>query len=166
MPDSTPEEAGRRLITLASALYSQKLMNRAGLAGVRRIQSRTRRGVDFEGRPFVSAPTAEAGSPYSPGHRSRREAKGLPVDKVNLQMTLYGGSMQTFTHTVAADFSSVALGFESARAERIMRFHNVDGAGRSRVIRQNIRLSGKDITDIEALVEDHVRDLITTYGFE
>lgn len=153
------------LEAFARSLQNQRLLSRIGLAAERLIKDRTRRGVDFEERVFERAPTAEAGSPYSPGHAQKRADQGLPTGLINLQFTLYGGSMEAFDHVVARDLQSVALRFTSARAERIMRFHNIEGAGKSKVIRKNIGLSRRDLDRIKDLVEDHVGDQIKLFDF-
>ncbi len=159
MPDSFKKLAGD-LEDLADLLMNQELMNKIGLGVIRRNAQRTRRGVDAAGRPFVAAPTARPGSPYSPGHARRRTRRGLPTDKINFQFTLYGGSLEALNHVINRDLSDIHIMFTNPRAARIMAYHNVSGAGRSRVIRETLGLNAEDISMIETLVGKHADDAL------
>ncbi len=145
------QEYSGELLAFADDLRSRELLGTLGLSVERRIRKRTRKGVDYQGREFKE---------YSEAHAARRKRKGLPTDAVNLQFTLYGGSMDHLDHVVARDLSSVEVLFTSERAERIMRYHNVEGAGKSKVIRQNMGLSEQDEQDLRRLTGDFVDRLI------
>ncbi len=142
---------------LADGLQDQRLLRRIGLSVERRVRQRTRQGVDFEDSPFQD---------YSESYAKKRERKDLPTDKVNLQYTLYGGSMEQLDHVIARDLSGVEVLFATERAEDIMRYHNVEGAGESKVIRQNMGVTEEDIDEIEDLVGQHIDDLLSIHDLK
>lgn len=120
---------------LIEQLEGEKLLTKLGLAGERIIKKRTREGKDYEGKKFA---------PYSEGHKRKRKKLGLPVNKVNLQMDDISGMMADLKHVVLRDEQSVQLEFASPDKETLAEYHNISGAGKSRVKREFYKLADKE----------------------
>lgn len=127
------------------ALQSRTLLNKLGLAQIRKIKSRTRAGLDLEGKPFKA---------YNEKYAERKEKlTGIPTDVVNLVYNDIDGMMASIDHVVASDLKSVALTFTKKDRARIAQYHNELGAGKSRVIRQFWGVSEQDSKDIAGIVQ-------------
>lgn len=128
-----------------------------------RIDDRTRRGVDAKGAPFV---------PLSDGYAKAKGKAGLaPV--ADLQVS---GRMLNDMGVTDATSRTVTLGFRSAgggggRGTFIQRsralgaadkayFHCVEGAGKSKVIRDFFDLSESDIKAAVDMVDAMIADAI------
>lgn len=139
---------------LLAAMRSQKVLNLLGLGAERIIQARTRRGVAVDGSAF---------EPYSEGYAKRREAAGLPTDRVNLQRSLYDGMLSKLDHAVARDLSAVDVLITDPRKAEIARYHTVPGAGR--VYRPFLDLSDAETEQLATLaaglIEGEIDDLLS-----
>lgn len=105
------------------------------------VKTRTDKGVFLEG----SSPTAGS---YSTQHRRTREKKGLQVQRVDLMMTgrmldATKGDVTTFANQVKIRYGYID-GLSEAEATKLARYHNTLGAGRSKVKRVFIGLSGDE----------------------
>lgn len=149
MPGTSLFSLIQDLRIFSDKLEDQQRLSRIGLGGIRNIKERTRRGVDVDGRPF---------EPYSEGHARKRRAKGLPTSRVDLKFSLYDGMMDQIDHVIARDLRSVAIVIEDDEKEQLAVYHNIEGAGRSRVIREFFGLSDDEIDAIEELVGDDIDD--------
>jgi hypothetical protein len=125
---------------LLKALKSQAFLNILGLAARKIIIYRTRKGLDVEGKSF---------QPYSESYKKVRQRARLPVSPVTLTFEDIAGMLKKIDHVVANDFSSVAVMIDDAAKEQIARYHNIEGAGKKKVIRRfwGIR-SASDIKEL------------------
>jgi len=136
------------LETIIAGLQSQTMMNKLGLAQIRNIKDRTRRGVDLDGRTF---------KPYNEDYAERKfRLTGIPTHVVNLTFDDISGMMQQIDHVIASDFSKVELQILDPEKRKIASYHNETGAGRSRVIR---KFWGINQTDEDALLKIVGHDL-------
>lgn len=142
------DKLNRDLRRLASDLRSQKLMNRLGLASIRQVRRRTRKGTDVDGSPF---------EPYSDSHERRRAKEGLPTDHVTLKFDQYESMLDTLDHAVARDLESVVVEFTDAEKEEIAGYHN-EGEG-DNPEREFMAHSEKEVDELESLVTDHLDDV-------
>lgn len=136
---------------LGKRLVDQKLLNKIGLAGIRRIKDRTRRGVDYLGLSFKA---------YSEGHAKKRRKLGLPTGHVDLVFSLYDGMMQQLDHMVFRDLSGLSILIDDNEKQQLAVWHNIEGAGRSRVKREFFNLSDADVDEIDTLVGVHIDGLL------
>lgn len=143
MPNAS--ELGRikaALKQILDAFENQTLLNKLGLAQIRNIKDRTRRGLDLFGRPF---------RPYTEEWKKRKESVfRVPSHPVNLILDDVTGMLTQIDHVVAADLRSVELMFRTPEKRRIASYHDQLGAGKSRVIR---RFWGVSESDEKALGE-------------
>lgn len=147
-------DLGKRLI---EGLHAQRQLNRLGLAVQRIIRRRTRRGIGVDGERFQD---------YSDGHTRKREAKGLPTDTVDLTFSLYDGMMQAIDHVIANDYASVALLIDDRRKHQIARYHNIEGAGKSKVIRRFWGLSDEEEGEVFNLFKEDVSVMLEELNLE
>lgn len=136
---------------LLSGLKNQALMNRLGLGVRRLIQDRTRKGLDVQGKPFRK---------YSGGHAKRRAKLGLPTHPVNLQMDDVSGMLRRIEHVVARDLSDVEVYIGDPVKERIAYYHNVSGAGKSRIRREFWGLAKKEESMLQDIVNAELKNVL------
>jgi hypothetical protein len=158
---------------LGAAFHSQKLLNRLGLGAIRRVKDRTRRGLDVHGNPF---------QPYSDEYRQLKLDAGLKTPDPARTVTLSWGvrrlkrtskdepgaieaswtdtMLDYLGHLVSPDLDAVEVFFTNPRKEKLARFHSIDGAGRSKIIREFFALSGDDLDALAGLVEGDVNELL------
>jgi hypothetical protein len=129
------------------ALYNQAVLNKAGLAALRIIKDRTRKGRQISGGAF------KGGARYSPGHEERRKAAGLPVNLINLEFNDIDGMLQKADHVVFNDYSGVALDIMNERKRRIAYYLSVSGAGKNRVKFPFWGLNEQEEGTVAALIE-------------
>lgn len=148
---SGADDLAKALDRFADLLSSQRLMNKVGLAARRHITRLTRSGLDFEEKAFPTAPTAEAGSPYSPGHRKKRLKADLPINKKNLRFTEYDSALGHLDHVVARDFVGVVVLIEDPEKAQIIDWLE-QGAGSSKVKHAVMGLSDRNRSRINDLL--------------
>ncbi len=148
------DKLNRDLRRVASDLRSQKLMNRLGLASIRQVRRRTRRGVDVDGAPF---------EPYSDSHERRRAKEGLPTDHVTLKFDQYESMLDSLDHVVARDLESVVVEFIDAEKEEIAGYHH-RGEG-DNPEREFVSHSEEEIDELQSLVTDHIDDVFDLANF-
>jgi hypothetical protein len=120
---------------IADLFENRKALNRLGLMAERMIQSRTRKGIDVHGRRFRN---------YSDQHAEKREAEGLETNTVNLEFSVYDGMLKQIGY-LFRDEATVELYFLNERSERLATYHNVDGAGKGKIIREFWNLSEEEL---------------------
>jgi len=135
--------ADKLLNRILKGFQSQRLLNMLGLAVRRIIQDRTRKGVDVEGKPFKE---------YSKGHARKREKLDLPVYPVNLQMDDVEGMLRKIDHAITREFEELKVFIDDPEKEQIARYHNILGAGKSKVIRRFWGLNDTEINKIHQIV--------------
>lgn len=132
------------LQTILDSLQNQTLLNKLGLAQIRKIKDRTRRGVDLSGKKF---------QPYNEQYAERKfKSTGIPTHVVNLTLDDISGMLQQMDHIVAVDFSSVEILFRDPRKRKLAGYHNELGAGRSRVIREFWGVNPQDEKDLLQII--------------
>ena len=127
------------------------LLNRLGLAAIRFIKSRTRRGIDVDGVPFRA---------YSERWAKIRKAEGLPTSYVNLEFDDYSGMLQRMDHVVANDLQSVTVLFTDDEKDKIAGYHSYTGAGRGRVKRPFFFLSRDENDQLRGIVQAEINLLL------
>jgi len=137
---------------IIGGLQNQTMLNKMGLAAIRRIKERTRAGLDVEGNTFAPAKTAKPGSPYSPAHAKKRELLNLPTAFVNLEMDDIGGMLQKVDHRVFPALDGVELDITDPRKKRIMKYTSFEGVGKNKIVRKSWGINDQDKKDIADLV--------------
>jgi len=112
---------------LLQALKSQEFYSKLGLAAIKLMKDRTRRGVDVEGKSF---------QPYSESYKKVRAKAGLPVHPVTLIFDDVQGMLTKIDHIVANDFSHVSVLIDDAAKAQIARYHQIEGASKKKIIRK------------------------------
>lgn len=134
---------------IIKALHSQTLMNALGLAAIRRIKERTRKGQDVEGRSF---------QPYTEKYAAKRRVEGLPTHPVNLEWNDIDGMLQKMDHTIFRNFSGVEVDFTDPDKRKLASYHNKLGvAKKGKNIRHFFDLNDDDIEAIAELIDDHTK---------
>lgn len=130
-------------------LKVQTLLEKLAFGVEHKIKERTSAGSNVHGEAFKD---------YSPGYAKKRIAHGLQLNPVNLMYT--GDMLAQITHEVPSfDPNSMEIFFRTKRAEDLAYFHNITGAGRSRVFREFFDLNEGDINDLFILAEDTMHEL-------
>lgn len=150
MPDDL-DNLVRDLRDLTAGLKNQRTLNKVGLAGTRKIKKRTRSGVDYLGNTFAE---------YSESHAKRRAAKGLPTSKVNLKFELYDSMLDYLDHEVSSSLDQVTILVDDDEKEEIAKYHNKEGAGKSKVIREFMGLTEDDEKEIAELIGEDIDELL------
>jgi len=140
--------ASRKLL---SALRNQTLWNKLGLAGIRLIRKRTRKGTDVDGKPFKK---------YSKGYAKKRAKAGLPTHPVNLQFADVGSMLMSIDHIVYNNFEGVSVLFGDPAKEKLATYHNIDGAGKSKVIRKFWGLNESEEKQLADLAAREIENII------
>lgn len=164
-------ERSNNLPQLLQGLYDQDRLAKLGLGGERIIRVRTREGRAVGGGSFPasSASTSSkalkgkyASSPYSDSHARARKKKGLNISLKNLQFTLYGGMLANMTHIVLRSDTgaTVRFFFRGDRAERLARYHNVQGVGSNRMKHRFFGFSDEEQGRLADLLQQQIDDLI------
>lgn len=138
---------------LLDALRSHSLYTKLGLGAERIIKSRTRKGLDVKGSAFTD---------YSAGHLKKRKQAGITqASKVNLVFSPNFGMLASINHAVANNLESVAIQFENPEKEQLAVYHNITGAGKSRVKREfwGIELQ-EEIDKLADIGYNEIKDII------
>lgn len=113
---------------LLNDLHAQQIYNKLGLSAIRLIKKRTREGKDMHGSEFIQ---------YSAGYIKKKDKAGFAdPHKVNLTFSKVGGMLSSIDHKVNASLTSVLVFFDDREKERIAKYHQIEGAGKGRVIRE------------------------------
>ena len=124
-----------RLLVGLTGKFKQtsKLLDKIGFFEQSQILARTKKGVDFKEEKFRS---------YRPETIEARQAKGLPVNKVDLFFS--GKMLGSLTHKTKAD--SVVLYFPGAESKKA--YNNQETLGR-----KFFKVSDKDKEKIKGMIE-------------
>lgn len=128
-------------------------LNQLGLAVIRIIMTRTRKGIDVDGVSF---------KPYNPQYARRREKKtGFPPTPVTLTATPEREqrmmSTDNIIHEINGDFNGVTIFMQYPQKEQLAYYHHISGAGKSRVIRKFFDLSDDEVKDLVELANELVK---------
>lgn len=127
--------------------------NKLALGAIRLIKKRTRQGIDISGNPFI---------PYSKKYARKRERAGKETSIVNLVYDDYFGMMNKIDHIVARDLSSVSILIDDKEKSQIARYHNIEGAGKGKVIRKFWGLSEEEEAQLGELAELEIKNIISS----
>ena len=122
------------------------------------IKLRTQRGN------YLTSQTGGRSEPrtqYSPGHAKKRQAIGLPIDRVTLFMgevgVLEAIHSRTTTNSIEVGYIT---GLSEARAKEIGEYLNTLGAGVNRVTYQHIGLTQAEEEQLRESLVGHVREKV------
>jgi hypothetical protein len=154
------EELNDDLAIFAEAIRNQEMLNKLGLAAERRIRKRTRQGKSVEGDRFQT-PADDTLGAYSESHGERREEKGLPTDKINLQFSLYDGMLEQMTYDVSQDLDGVELYFDDEEKAQLAYYITEKGIGNTGGHTYNFfGLNEEDNREIEKIIDDHLTETL------
>jgi hypothetical protein len=110
------------------------------------ILKRTARGLDYKGKPF---------KPYSRRWKAERRKRGKQTSRVDLNFT---GRMlgDVLTMIDPASGRAVVSFGGSGTGGGLAYYHNVSGAGSSRVRREFFALSEEDKENLKKMLEEHI----------
>lgn len=152
----------------------EQALRQIGLLGIQIITDRTARGVDADGKPFAPYGTSPFAMPYGGITAKARAALGdslhafktkkgtlwavitggyaafkkaaYPQEGGEVNLTATGTMMQQLTIVeVVPSTNTVVLGFASLEAATIAYYHNVAGAGPSKVRRNFMGFTGQEL---------------------
>lgn len=139
---------------LKDKLKSQYIQNQIGITGVHLVQGRTRKGIDIFGNKF---------KPYSKSYARKRRKLNLFTNIVNLKSDANAntGMVNNLTYTVSSDFSTVLIHLRDKSKEKLARFHQILGAGKSKVIRQWVGFTKKQNQQLQEHTSKVVKNIIS-----
>lgn len=130
----------------------QKILEREGLKVIRIIKDRTRKGLDIDGNPFRA---------YTFKYMEYKQKLGfIKLSEVNLTLHPKDGMMGRIDSKVDLSDNSLTVYINSADKERLALYHNIEGAGKSRVIRRFWGLSDKEKMLISDDVQKQINQII------
>lgn len=139
---------------LLNKIQNQAILHKLGLAMERIIRKRTRAGEDIHGNKFPE---------YSEGHAKKRKKLNLQTEPVNLEMDTVDGMMHQLDSVISNDLSDVALVIDDPEKEQIASFHNIQGAGKSKVKREFWGIYKEEEKQLFDLFEEDVKKLIKNF---
>lgn len=125
----------------------QVFLNKMALAVRYILRKRTSQGMDVDGKPFV---------PYSEKYAKKRAKKGLPITPPDLIFDETSGMMHRIDHEVFNDNKSVEVFINTPEKEQLAIYHNIDGAGESKVLRRFWGLMEGEKQQLFDLAEDEI----------
>ncbi|MEQ9309698.1 MAG: hypothetical protein RLN90_09600 [Balneolaceae bacterium] len=154
--DSHNKERIERLKRITEIFQDAPFLQRIALAYTTFVRERTiQKNLDVNEIPFKD---------YSKPYARKRELAGLGSD-VDLIFSRLSGTdtmMDSIDDIIFKDLSGVQLFFSNARAKELAGYHNIKGAGKSKVIRQFWGLSPADKDKLDTIVGDQSDDYLTT----
>jgi hypothetical protein len=138
-----------KINALADIFLRRQALDRIGLQIGTIIKRRTAQGYDYHGQKFQY---------YSKGHMKKRSAEDLPIANVDLHFSMYDGMMDRIDYSI--DNNLVTMYFSDEKKEQLAFYHNVSGAGRSRVIREFWNLSESEMAQVMALYEEDMNAIL------
>ena len=104
------------------------MMDQLGLGAIFIIKQRTQKGFDVFGKEFQA---------YSEPYKKVRRRAGWKTSPVDLYFTKdIHGMLGSIDHVIANDLESVRILISEPGKDLIGRYHDILGAGKSKVIRQ------------------------------
>ncbi len=128
----------------------QVFLNKIALAIRFIIRNRTKEGKDVEGNPFKA---------YNLNYAKKRKRHGLPTSPPDLEFDEKSGMIHRIDHEVFNDNKSVEIFINSPQKEQLAIYHNIMGAGKSKVIREFWGLSKAENEKLFTLIDDTMGDL-------
>lgn len=127
------------------SVVTPEFLSELGEAAVKMIRERTAGGIDVDGRPF---------QPYSGGWKKERRKHGKASAPVDLNFK--GNMLASMKASVNTTGCEVAVSFENGKEAEKANFHNVSGAGSSRVRRQFLGLTNREVDSLEELLKSRL----------
>jgi hypothetical protein len=127
------------------SVVTPELLSELGEAVVKIIRERTAGGIDVEGRAF---------QPYSEGWEKERRKRGKAKAPVDLNFK--GNMLASLKANVNTTGCEVVVSFENAKEAEKANFHNVSGAGSSRVRRQFLGLTNREVDSLEEFLKSRL----------
>ena len=140
----------RRMARIAEIIKDQELLHKIGLQFAQHVRIRTQKGIDVKGHSF---------RPYSDRYAKKRSKAGQPTHPVNLTMDHKTGMLSKIDHFVFKDLSGLQAYISDPEKAQIGRYHHIEGAGKSRVIRQFWGLTDKQIELIRNEIKKDLDEL-------
>jgi len=142
---------------LISALNNAKVFNKTGLGAIRIIRKRTRAGRDVRGNFFDS---------YSTGYLAKRQQAGYAnASKVTLEFAQVNTMLEAIGFKYSMGFggaeSIIEVYITDPIKAQIAYYHNVSGAGRSRVTREFWGIeTDEEIAQLNSIANDAARQTL------
>lgn len=119
-------------------MVSDQVRHEIGTYVVAKIKLRTARGVDFKGNPFEK---------YSESYKKKRDKKGLPTDKVDLNAK--GHMMAALDHSLIGD-DTVLVHFDDQQQAKKAHGHNFRPDLK---FRRFMGINNEDVKQIRQIIE-------------
>lgn len=145
------EEVEELLTLLQKRIKDNKLLNKIGFSIEKMIQDRTEKGESVDGTSF---------QPYSQQYAQKRAQHGLPTSPVDLKWNQHSGMMSSLDHKLSRDSQRLGVYIRGSRNRRIARYHNIKGAGKSKVIRRFMGITRKEEERLVDFYEDGLNDIV------
>jgi len=145
-----------RLSRITEIFQDAPFLQRIGLAFATFVRENTiPKNRDIYGNPFQE---------YSDLYAGKRERAGLGTDVDLIFSRLKGidAMMDSIDDLLLKGLSGVAMFFRNSRAEQLARYHNIEGAGKSRVIRRFWGLTDEHKQKITDMVGEHANEFLRT----
>lgn len=130
-------------------LVSAGFLEDVGRAAAQMIQSRTEKGVDAGGAPF---------EPYSEQWKRHRLKLGRPDATVELKLS--GNMLGAMRVNANLADNEAVISFEGGKESEKAYFHNVSGAGASKVKRRFLGLTEEEAGAIEEMIKTRVSQAV------
>ncbi|TAN62859.1 hypothetical protein EPN18_03895 [bacterium] len=135
----------RRKNNALEGVVTPELLSELGEVAVKMLRERMAKGIDVEGRPF---------QPYSAGWKKARVKRGKASAPVDLNFE--GNMLASMKAIVNAAGGEVAISFENGKEAEKANFHNVSGAGSSKVRRVFLGLTESEADVLEELLKSRL----------
>lgn len=155
-PDKANREKIARLRKVVDVFKDREFLQNIALSFQTFVRERTiMKNKDIHGVPFRE---------YSEEYAKVRERNnlGLDVDLIFSRLEGTDAMMESIDDLVFKDLSGVAMFMDNERAEELAIYHNIKGAGKSKVIRQFWGLTDEDKEAIVEMIGEHSLDYLKT----
>lgn len=133
------------------ALKKQQFFNKIGLGAIRLIKKRIRSGKDIKGSTF---------QPYSDNYVLVKSRAGFAnPEKVNLTLARVGGMLAAIDHKSVGE-DTVEVYFTDPLKEQLAYYHNVSGAGKSKVLREFFGLNEEEEDTLTELAQSEAEKIL------
>jgi hypothetical protein len=138
-------------------------LSEIGILAIEAINDNVRRGVDGDGAPFEKYKSVRHWMKKNRKRLTKTQKKqgktaeevfGASAKSAQVDLQQTGEMLAALTYRVDAPKNSVTLFFSTKRAERKAYWHNISGAGKSRILRKFMGLQPGQIAKIKEIVPD------------
>lgn len=138
-------EISEAVVGVSGELVDKELLEKLGRLLRDRIIDRTKRGIGVDGKKLKG---------YSKSYKEKRARAGKQTAHADL--TWSGDMLKNITPGVNVEKGEVVLFFPDQAQREKAWFHNVGGAGKSKVVRKFFAFNDDDVAAIKELVAAHV----------